>query len=212
MFEVDRSYPAPESLALEKTKSSGKYNKPDVLYQLRDDFYNKCYLCEQKELTSINIEHFVAHRGDVDLKFNWDNLYWSCTHCNNIKSDKYNNLLDCTKDDAVNSMEYEYRSFPKPIVTITAIRNSSKTVETVDLLNKIYEGTTIQKKIEAESIRAGIGREIKKLNDCLGKDMNDQDVSNQLTDLLSKKSEYSAFKRWIILQSKSFNHLSSCFD
>ena len=74
MFEVDRSYPDPESLALEKTKSSGKYNKPDVLYRLRDDFHNKCYLCEQKELTSINIEHFVAHRGDVDLKFNWDNL------------------------------------------------------------------------------------------------------------------------------------------
>ena len=44
MVKVERSYPAPESLALEKEKSNGSYSDPDVIERLTKDFYNKCYI------------------------------------------------------------------------------------------------------------------------------------------------------------------------
>ena len=34
MVNVKRSYPAPEALAIEKVKSSGKYDKTDVIERL----------------------------------------------------------------------------------------------------------------------------------------------------------------------------------
>jgi len=35
MVKVERSTPAPESLAVEKTKADGKYDKPDVVERLK---------------------------------------------------------------------------------------------------------------------------------------------------------------------------------
>lgn len=46
MVKVERSYPAPPSLAVEAQKPNGTYNRPDVVACLGRDFHNKCYLCE----------------------------------------------------------------------------------------------------------------------------------------------------------------------
>lgn len=50
MYNVDRSFPEPQSLKTEKLEVSGKYNSEDVLERLVEDFFNKCYLCEEKKL------------------------------------------------------------------------------------------------------------------------------------------------------------------
>ncbi len=47
---VERSFPAPKSLAEEAKKAAGRYDKEDVIERLREDFHNKCYICEMKEL------------------------------------------------------------------------------------------------------------------------------------------------------------------
>ena len=66
MVYFQKSQPAPNI--------SRNYNIPEVLQSLKQDFKNKCYICEQKEATNINIEHFVAHQGDDSLKYDWNNL------------------------------------------------------------------------------------------------------------------------------------------
>jgi hypothetical protein len=43
MVLVERSHPAPKSLAIEARKQNGKYNKADVVERLRRDFHDKCY-------------------------------------------------------------------------------------------------------------------------------------------------------------------------
>ena len=48
MVKVERSFPAPASLALESQKANGSYSMPDVVKQLKEDFHNKCYICELK--------------------------------------------------------------------------------------------------------------------------------------------------------------------
>ena len=37
----------------------------------------------------------------IDRKFNWDNLFWSCGHCNGVKNQrKYDeHIVDCCKSD-----------------------------------------------------------------------------------------------------------------
>lgn len=61
------------------------------------------YLCEQDELQSIQIEHLKPHHGgkNIDLKYDWNNLFFSCSHCNSVKNRKQyeSNILDCCSTD-----------------------------------------------------------------------------------------------------------------
>ena len=119
MIKVERTFPAPASLAIEKEKN-GTYRGDDVVKQLNADFYSKCYLCEMKPVYDINVEHLNPHKGDMDLKFDWENLFYSCVHCNNIKNQrKYDaKILDCCKNDPEDSLYhffYDDRVEVKPM-------------------------------------------------------------------------------------------------
>lgn len=77
MVKVERSFPAPDSLAEEAKKVDGKYDKPDVIERLKKDFHNKCYICEMKELQDPNVEHLLPHKNGKypKRKFGWENLF-----------------------------------------------------------------------------------------------------------------------------------------
>lgn len=103
MVKVERSFPAPESLAEEAKKTTGRYDKQDVIERLKRDFHNKCYICEMKGLQDPNVEHLLPHKNGKypDRKFDWENLFWSCGHCNGIKNNrKYDEgIIDCCRQD-----------------------------------------------------------------------------------------------------------------
>ena len=103
MVKIERSFPAPASLAVEVKKVNGKYDRQDVIEQLRKDFHDKCYICEMKELQDPNVEHLLPHKNGIypGRKFDWENLFWSCGHCNGTKnSSKYDAaIMDCCKYD-----------------------------------------------------------------------------------------------------------------
>lgn len=103
MVKVDRSFPAPESLAEEAKKVTGRYDKQDVIERLKKDFHNKCYICEMKELQDPNVEHLLPHKNGKypERKFDWENLFWACGHCNGMKNNgKYDaGIIDCCKQD-----------------------------------------------------------------------------------------------------------------
>ncbi len=217
MFNTKRTYPEPESLNKQKKIISGKYNLKDVLDELIKIFYNKCYLCEEKYISSINVEHFISHQGNINLKFDWENLFLGCSHCNNQKNDKFDDILDCTKDDVVNSMKYELPTrFPKAKVKIVAVNTDKKTKETVKLLNLIYEGKTATKDKESANIKIKVMFEIDRFETLLNKisDINNIpiDLQKELKESLSKESPFSAFKRWIVKNNKKYSSLESIFD
>ncbi len=103
MIKVERSYPAPESLAIEAEKANGSYNLPDVTARLRKDFFDKCYICGIKPMPDAQVEHRLPHKNNTipGRKYDWDNLFWCCVHCNNVKNKaKYDaGILDCCKED-----------------------------------------------------------------------------------------------------------------
>ena len=90
MVKIERSMPAPKSLFTEKAKANGSYEKTDVVEQLRKDFHNKCYICEIDNLQDPQVEHLRPHFNgkNKDLKFDWNNLFWSCGHCNGVKNQR----------------------------------------------------------------------------------------------------------------------------
>ena len=85
---TEKSKKAIDSLKREKLKN-GSYNTPEVNAALKEMFHGKCYICENRQIVSYQIEHLNPHRGNTELKFDWDNLFLSCAYCNNTKSDKY---------------------------------------------------------------------------------------------------------------------------
>jgi len=88
MFNVSKS----DRPADWKTKD---YRDPVVVEQLRKDFHEKCYICEQKYFPNLNVEHFIPHEGNEALKLDWNNLYYACSRCNSIKNKYFNDMLDC---------------------------------------------------------------------------------------------------------------------
>lgn len=210
MVFFQKSQPAPACLAIEKNKKSDKYNCGDVLARLKEDFKNKCYICEYKAPIVINIEHFKPHKGDRNLMFDWGNLFFACGHCNNIKLDKYENMLDCTdiSHQIETKLRYIFNPIPFEMVQIYALDNAPETIITRDLLLDIYNGTTKMKEIESANLRDKLSDELASFGELLRdyfKDFYDIDelkgIFAQIKAHLSRKSSFTAFKRSIILNN-----------
>ncbi len=210
MVFFEKSQPAPACLAIEKSKKSDTYNCGDVLTRLKEDFKNKCYICEYKEPISINIEHFRPHKKDKNLMFDWDNLFLACAHCNNIKLDKYENMLDCTNisHQIETKFKYSLSLFPFEDVVIEALDNAPETITTKNLLLAVYNGTTQMKILEANNLKNKLIDELAVFSRCVinyFKDVYDDDdhqhFFREIKAHLSRKSSFTAFKRSIILNN-----------
>lgn len=204
MLYFEKSQPAPTCLQTEKN-----YRCSGVLEQLRIDFKDKCYICECKNPTVINVEHFKPHRGDNILKLDWSNLFWSCGHCNNTKLAKpeYDSILNCTDltDDVEQQLKYEFKPFPHEKVSISAVnQQNTKAINTKNLLNAVFNGTTTLKNIEADNLRKQLLKEIKNYQDYLisyDEACDEEDKHHSLRKIkshLNSGSAFTSFKRQII--------------
>ena len=211
MVYFEKTQPAPPCLETEKAKAAGDYKCGNVLDNIKSDFKNKCYICEYKEPVTINVEHFRPHKDDKDLKFSWNNLFWSCGHCNNIKSDRFTDLIDCTDlaEDIENRVKVYIKPFPKEKVIIEALDHNPSTETTVNLLNAVYNGTTKLKTIEASNLRSSILSEIKDFQRYLflyfEDGFADEDKILFLANIkkhLSRSSNFTAFKRSIVRENE----------
>ncbi|PBP42758.1 hypothetical protein CCL14_06450 [Pseudomonas syringae] len=208
MIKISKS-PEPAQLKIEREKSSGTYRHEDIVKVIKNDFYNRCYLCEDNP-QSINIEHLIPHKDVRALIFRWDNLFWSCSHCNNIKSAKYDNILDCTTEDEIESiLNYKFEPFPTEDVCIDIAPTHTtdpKAIQTRMLLLDVFNGTTTLKNIESNGLRKLITTELIHLQELL-RDMDNEnksdeeiaDIKLKLTSALSPKSRFASFKRHKIM-------------
>jgi hypothetical protein len=210
MIYIQKTQPAPICLALEEAKANGTYNCEGVLQQNKIDFKNKCYLCEDKEPHSINTEHFIPHRGNKNLKFQWNNLFYCCSHCNNTKLDKvkYDSILNCTVEaDAVETnIRYHINPFPMEQAEFTPILlNDLRVSNTIDLLLEVYNGSTPLKKIESGNLRSKLLKEIRSFQDLLfdfyDDTFNDEEkieIKNKIIRQLRPMTNFTAFKKWVL--------------
>ena len=81
------------------------------------------------------------------MKYDWDNLFWSCAHCNNIKNAKYDPILDCTQVDVDQKIAFRKEGdfgMDEEFCFI-ALENGEEIKNTVGLLYEVYYGSTPQK-------------------------------------------------------------------
>ena len=216
MVFFEKTFPAPSSLEIEYNKIDGKYNQQDVLDQLYRDFKNKCYICESQGIEAINIEHFAPHKKINKIrKFNWSNLFWACSHCNKIKSDK-EDFLNCILKDENIDTKIKYLLNDDLIdnkVVVEAINTDIRTQNTTELLKAIYNGTSSQNKFQAREKRNKLYDELSDFTSLLLKYFRTEDVLKKddllvsIKNELSNKSEFTAFKRWIVRSDLKYDHL-----
>lgn len=211
MINFTKSQPEPSDLAIERAKTSGTYVTTETLEKLKKDFFDKCYICEYKNPTTLNVEHLISHKGNRELKFDWENLFLACSHCNNIKGNQYDNILNCTEinDDIENAIKV---SLDPPFITkkvvVTPLNSEVRTMRTTELLNKVYNGTTTMKSIEAHYIRESLSKEILKFISLLSEyfTVYEQEYKNllklQIKNELHRSSSFAGFKRWLVREDE----------
>lgn len=208
MINIKRQKPSDDCLACLEKKVSHKCCDEE----LRQMFFDKCYLCEDNKLKNYQTEHLIPHQGDVNLKYDWNNLYYACPHCNNTKSSKYHPILDCTDFSTIITDTIRFKLLVKDSkliekVEIRAFKNDEKTQNTVDLLYDIHQGTTRHKQLESENLRNDIVDEIRKFRKYLHhyQQNGKKKLLNKIKRELGFKSKYLAFKIWVIKEDFNSN-------
>ena len=185
------------------------YRSEQVLLILQQDFLDKCYICEEKSPTSINVEHFHSCKNHKHLKYDWENLFFACAHCNRIKGSCYDHIIDCTKKDPEKYIILKFNSYPESYVKILDRLNGAENGETRELLDKIYNGAgTPISACEAKNLKKRISRELKNFMECVENYHNENDLKlrtvywENIKKMLSRESNFAGFKRSVVLQSE----------
>ena len=204
MVKVERSTPAPKSLEIESKKANGSYNEKDVVERLRDDFHDKCYICELRGLQDPVVEHLLPHKNGTypERKFDWNNLFWCCGHCNSVKNKgKYDDgIIDCCKQDPENLLSF---SFVDDEVSVEALdHNNNQAVLTAIL---IYETFNLKdygiREAAAENRMQSLRESMNVLYRTFEKYKESPDCSlrkKKMKALLRRDSAFAAFKRGYI--------------
>jgi uncharacterized protein (TIGR02646 family) len=202
MFNVTRPKDVPASLAKKI------YNHVDVVNVLKPMFYGKCYLCERDEIQDVEVEHFDPHMQVETKKFDWNNLYYSCSRCNSIKSSTHKGLLDCT-DPNINVfreiiLKMSLATDDDVIVKASNKNPSAEVSNTVKLLELCYNSTnTVLRGVSRESLVEQMysymvtfinSRYLLK-NPSTGKTLKNE-AKEVIEVMLDVKHPFSSFWRW----------------
>lgn len=194
MIKIERSYPAPESLKLKKS-----YREKDVVERLEKDFFEKCYICGLDKLPDINIEHLIPHKESTEKKFDWDNLFLSCPHCNSVKNRKEyeEKILDCCKVDPEEKIVFDFDGgeniniFPKD-------KNDEQAVKTSKLVYEVFNIRNTGMRERSSDFRfKALQEEMTIFFNNLEKYRKEKDFFSLriLKEKLKRKSRFAAFKR-----------------
>lgn len=220
MIKIERKETAKTQLAvadLEKARQARTtYNTDCVNQALREVFHGKCYICENKQSTSYQIEHLIPHRRNSNLKYDWNNLFLVCAHCNNVKLAKYDPILDCTKERVEKLIAFRksgYFGTDEKLEFIPQEEETEAVKNTVALLKDVYYGTTPQKKMESTVLRRTLRHDLSKFKEYVREyqeaedEEEKEDMGNLLKQELRDSSAFAAFKRWLIWDHEMYAEL-----
>ena len=204
MVKVERSLPAPASLETEAAKENGSYKEADVVERLKKDFHDKCYICELKGLSDPQVEHLLPHKNGKyrERMFDWNNLFWACPHCNNVKNQKKydEGIIDCCKYDPEELLLF---SLKEDNIHIEAADLENKEAErTADLIYEVFNLKNTGIRVAACDYRMKLlmetmdifYREFEKYKRNINSNRNKRSMKSQLR----RESAFAAFKRGYI--------------
>lgn len=202
MVKIERSFPAPSSLVAEALKKNGSYEKPDVVERLKQDFYNKCYICELKNLQDPQVEHLLPHKNGKypERKFDWNNLFWACGHCNGVKNqNKYDaGILDCCKIDPEQEIAFRLKADQIELQPLS-LQADGVIERTIELVWEVFNLQNTGMRVYKSDMRLKeLQKEMNLLFDNLEelkKKPNSKFILRKLRALLRREAAFAAFKR-----------------
>ncbi len=128
--------------------------KNETKKKLKEEFFNLCYLCEERRPKGFQIEHFYPKgKNYFPEKINcWNNLFLVCGTCNTVRpkyinseKDKevYNNCIDDVENLIILHCVTENEQ-----IKIKSTENTTKAKNTVNLLERIYNGKGNSESVE----------------------------------------------------------------
>lgn len=217
MFSAVRDSSIPNTLLNGKKD----YRAEEVVSKLNKMFFGKCYLCEKDKLQDAEVEHLIPHRGNEDLKYDWNNLFYSCSRCNSIKATK-ENILDCTIFDVSKAIELRCPSSDTDpvIVNIGLCGESEKILATRELLYNCYNDKTtgirdISRQVLIDSIMEEytywLDLRLKLRNKRLS-ETESKHLIEKLETMCKEDYPFSAFWKWHIYRDSFLKDKLSVFS
>jgi HNH endonuclease len=184
-----------------------KYNDGHIIKLVRADFFDKCYLCEEKTPRHLEVEHFYPKAYHPDKIHDWDNLICICEKCNKIRPKKINTndvdmVLNPCIDDAESLILLKYNPADSSISISSAEKNIVIT-NSIELLQRIHNGVNTAsfsyvdlRKLIAEEI-AALEDDINNLNTYL----LEKPFREKIRKKLSRQSAFFAVKKIYIIEN-----------
>lgn len=153
-----------------------------------------------KELQDPNVEHLLPYKNGKypERKFDWENLFWSCGHCNGIKnSGKYDaGIIDCCRQDPEQYLTFQLRD---DRVVISVKQKDELYKRTATLITETFtlQNTGMRTYSSNERLRL-LQKEMDVLYKQLEKLHNRPDskiTMRTICNLLKCESAFAAFKR-----------------
>jgi hypothetical protein len=193
-----RPLPGDVTITCEEDYRSGK-----VFQMLIEDCHDKCYICEDSVHTAPNVEHRIPGNRDSALKYDWNNLLLACSHCNNTKSDRFDEIIDPTVIDPEEfialslSVDDELRE----VVIVHKIKDCANVDTTINLLDAVYNGIrTDMRRYACQQLKNKLSNELlwfrQKIDEY--KKCSNTDIKTTIDCMISDKSVFAAFKRKIV--------------
>lgn len=217
MFKVKKT-PLPAHINIKCVKD---YRSEEVIQLLKNDFHGKCYLCEDNTFRDINVEHFIPQKGNAELRFEWNNLFYSCAPCNHTKSTKYKDILNCIEYDPEKYIQLKLKEpFFRQRVEVKARDMNAEYQQinlgdTIALLDEIYNGeTTEQRKHSSYVIRKNIAADLIEFLKVLHEyeTETDSELINCLKLRIRKElrisARFSSFKRELVRGCKGYEEFA----
>lgn len=201
MVKIERTLPPPGSLAIEAKKANGSYKESDVVKQLRKDFHDKCYICEMGELQDAEVEHLLPHKNGKypERKFDWNNLFWSCGHCNSVKNKtKYEvGIIDCCSVDPEDKMYFRLEA--ENVIVLAKNEEDQQAVLTSELVTEVFnQKNTGMREYKSAMRFQKLTEEMNKFYHAI-EELNENPESKfalrKMKALLRRESAFAAFKR-----------------
>jgi hypothetical protein len=181
-----------------------KYNDNAIERQVKDDFFDKCYLCEEKVPRHLEVEHFYPQAHYPHLVHHWDNLLCICQKCNKIRPKQINTtnedeVLNCCEEDVEVLIQLRFLAKEKK-VEITG-SSQQKIKNTIELLDRIHNGGNKTKSNSYSDLQKLIVKELAKLEEDITNLMNyqlEKPFKDKIKQRLSRQSAFMAIKRTYI--------------
>ena len=195
MIQLQKTTIAPDSLTTKK-----RYDGEDVKALLAKDQYDKCYICERQRTTDFHIEHLHSQKNYPVERYNWENLFFACSYCNGRKSDKFDDIVNPTKEAIEEKIvqKLNYRDNKADFIT----NDTSETIQqTIKLLNRIFNGKQsnlrdFNEKAFFRDFSARMSVFEQAVYDYLSAPTSE--TKEVIRELLSIEQEFLGFKYWII--------------